>query len=180
MSRPKGSKNKSKVAAPITNEILNDLKAMGIDPGPVQVVADTHKPAASAFKPEYLDVDAKLQELAQSLPEISDQAPSDLILREEKVHTEFLADHVETYRPAANLTELEHQVFLAGSAGCTSIEGTEALIKYLCKGSFEVVKSGPGYCIYKNIKVHLPKTFQANKAKENRSVYADAYQPVVK
>jgi hypothetical protein len=175
MARPKGSKNRPKVVAEppkedishLSPEVKADLASMGlIDQGLVE-----HKEAPAAFRPEYLDVDAKLQELAFDTPEISDPTPSGLKLTQEREKGELLSDYVENYKPASNTQELHEQVFLAKQAGVDSIEGTEALIRHYTRKDFDYIKEKVGYFQFQDIKVYIPGAHAESIQRDRRDVY---------
>lgn len=181
--RPKGSKNKRQeefvIEAPIEIQtvpanIYNDMKSMGMDLTNVRIKAEAPKPAkaASAFDPSMLDIDRKLEELAFSQPDISDMN-LDVKMRPEAVNSDFLGDHMEDYKPAENIAQLEEQVFLALSQECDSIEGSEKLIRYFTKKDFDLIQKSLGYFIYKNVKVHLPGWFKKAQLRDRKNLYLD-------
>ncbi len=181
--RPKGSKNKPKddfvIEAPVEiqqvpGHIYNDMKSMGMDMTNVRIKPEAPKPekAAAAFDPSMLDIDRKLEELAFSQPDISDMN-LDVKMKPESVNSDFLGDHMEDYKPAENIAQLEEQVFLALSQDCDSIEGSEKLIRYYTKKEFELIQNSIGYFIYKNVKVHLPGWFKKAQMRDKKNLYLD-------
>lgn len=87
------------------------------------------------------------------------------LLKVEKDHKEMLRDYMdEEYRPASTINELEDQCFQAKQLDCDSIEATEKLIRYWCKGVMYPERTG--YFIYKDIKVYIEGWAEESKKRD--------------
>lgn len=75
--------------------------------------------------------------------------------------------HKDHLRFAALVSELETNVQYCLSAGIEWLEVEEALLAGLCKGKVP----GPGYMVYKNVKLCLPGTAETIARRESLTVH---------
>lgn len=125
--------------------------------------------AMSALTEEDLLFEAELQSLhvAQPVP----QASKIELVKPEEIVSNFLGDLVKDYVEAKSINELESQVFKAKQLGADSIEASEDLIKYYCKGEMPTKQ---GYFHFKDIKVFIPGRATGHVS-DKASVYAGIY-----
>lgn len=119
----------------------------------------------SVYTAEDAALDAEIERVAatkETMEPISDDGPV-VEMKKVKEHLELLRSHVENYKPAATIRELEEQVHIATGEGCDSIEATDQVIKGLFRADFDHIKNETGYGIYKNIRIYLDGHFEKHK-----------------
>lgn len=107
------------------------------------------------------ELDLILERAAKSNP-IQDLGP-EIILKPEHKKRDVLRNHIENYKPASTLMELEEQVSMAKQNDIDSIEATAALVRHIFKSSFDHIQKTVGYGIYKDIRVYIDGFFNDHK-----------------
>ena len=110
---------------------------------------------------EDMEIEQMLERVAKQQP-VTDHGPDAPVVRE-VAKRDTLRNHVENYKPASSIMELEDQIHLAQTHDIDSIEATPALVRHLWKRDFDYIKAGPGYGIYRNIRVYIEGFFEQNK-----------------
>lgn len=151
MGRPKGSKNKSKQDVIIErgNPEFNLNSAE-----PSNTIGQ--EVASAAYTDEDAELDRELEKMAREQePQVAID-PEPQPMRKLKENYELLRDHVEDYKPASTVNELEDQVHLAKEYGCDSIEATPKLVRHYNRKDYP---EKVGYFIFRNIKVYIDGHF---------------------
>lgn len=117
--------------------------------------------AQAAITQDDREIDQMLERMAKTNP-IQDLGP-EVVLKREPIKRDTLRNHVDGYKPASTIMELDEQVFQAKGLDIDSIEGTSALVRHFCKREFEYIKANVGYIIYHDIRVYIDGFFEQNK-----------------
>lgn len=117
--------------------------------------------APSAITNEDLEIEQMLERVAKTQPMV-DIGPDMGVIHEKKTR-DVLRNHVDAYKPAASIMDLEEQCQMAKMNEIDSIEGTEQIIKHFTKAQYEYIKKNVGYFIYKDIRVYIAGYFEQNK-----------------
>lgn len=126
-----------------------------------EVPRRTAQKVEPAFTAEDKEIDLILERAAKSNP-IQDLGP-EIVLKPEHKTRDILRNHMEDYKPASTLMELEEQVSMAKQNEIDSIEATPALVRHLFKSSFDHIKKEVGYGLYKDIRVYIEGFFNDHK-----------------
>lgn len=166
MTRPKGSKNKPKIASPVEekgNPIfnINDVE-------PSQTLDLDNEIAPTAILPEDLEFERNLQTIYQPMERISDPEPIGMTPTAPKdLKGEMLGDLMINYKPASTDDELRTQVQLAKVEGCDSIEATLDICKRYCK---DPKLEDVGYFTYYNVKIYISGQTENAKHRDSMTV----------
>lgn len=150
MTRPKGSKNKVKVPDHALAKGNTEFKAEELS---------THEMVApGAITPEDMDLERHLERLDREnpIPDIDPDLSRPLTV--DKAPQDHLREHVENYRPASTINELEEQIHVAKSLHCNSIDATPQLIKRFSHG-----KDNGMFINVKDLRVNYPDMYAAGK-----------------
>ncbi len=158
MSRPKGSKNKTKLDKGNPKFNLNDAE-------PVVDWQD----AAAAITEEDRALDRELEMMARTeAPSISDTVEPEP-LKKNKEHYILLSEVIDDYKPATTLMELDEQVQTAKLNECDSVEASETIVKYFTKAGYQETKK-VGYFWYKDIRVYIAGIFEQSKVRDAETI----------
>lgn len=157
MTRPKGSKNKVKVPEHAVAKGNTDFNLTGVTPSHT-ITAAPVLDAVGAITPEDLDLERHLEQLDREsvVPDIDPDLSRPLTL--EKVSQDHLREHVDNYRAASTINELEEQIHVAKSLRCDSIDATPQLIKRFSQG-----KDNGMFINVKDIRVNYPDMYSKGK-----------------
>lgn len=117
--------------------------------------------APGAITNEDREIELMLERQAKTNP-IQDLGP-EMALKPEIKKRDVLRNHVEEYKPASSLIELQEQVHHAKSLEIDSIEATPQLLKHIFKRDFDHIRDVTGYAIYHDIRVYIDGFFEKNK-----------------
>jgi hypothetical protein len=183
--RPKGSKNKPKVKATVTPDVLKGNADFNINDLPEELKADLEQMrrngeldippmekrtnaevAMAAITDEDLAFERELQRAAFEEPIIDDPGPA-TTFKKEADKRELLSEHVEGIEPAKSVNELLSQVHTAKEAGCDSIEATPEVVRYYCRKHYP---DDVGYFIFQDVKVYIAGLHKTKSAQDKLTV----------
>lgn len=154
---PRGIPKNKKVPAHALEKGNPDWNLKGVTPTDVLT-------APSAVTAEDLAFESELQRMSgeEIIPDIDQEyiAP----LTKEKRDGNHLRDHMENYRPAQSINELDTQVAVAKPLGA-EIDVTPQVMKHIFGPKYNL-SSG----MYRDVQLNLPETFEANVAKSKVSL----------
>lgn len=135
-------------------------------------VADV--PRRTTVEPVMTNEDREIDQMLerQAKRNIIQDMGADTALKFEPVKRDILRNHVENYKPASSIAELEDQVFQAKNNDIDSVEGTPALVRYFCKREYDYVANKVGYFIYHDIRVYIDGFFEKNKDADKLTIEA--------
>lgn len=183
MTRPKGSKNKLKQpdipahAKAKGNPEFNITNVEPVEWGEDEARtinasianAKNSRPdpaiAVGAITQEDTDLELMLNKLDREEP-IPDIGP-DLHkpLTQMKQDQDHLREHVDNYKPASTINELEEQIHIAKSVGCNSIDADKNLIWRFSRG-----KDNGMFINVKDIRVNYPGKYADSKSSDRLTI----------
>lgn len=184
MSRPPGSKNKKKAevipehAKTKGNPEFNLKAAEPVEWGDDIVPEETPAPARApkvrvapevravgAITQEDLDLEMHLNKLDRENPVPNIDPDLSRPMTKEKISQDHLREHVDNYKAASNINELEEQIHVAKSLGCDSIDADKNLIHRFSRG-----KDNGMFIMVKDIRVNYPGQYASGKAQDKVTI----------